>query len=129
MVSDCLEVSVFCICSAVLAVLLKQYSHEQSLMVSLLACTGVLMGFMIFMNPLVSEIREIFTQAGISESYISLVFKASAVCFVTRITCEVCRDSGENAIASAAEIWGRGAVTFMSIPLARALLEKVSGML
>ncbi|MDE6848134.1 MAG: stage III sporulation AC/AD family protein, partial [Ruminococcus sp.] len=58
--------------------------------------------------------------------YISLIFKAAAVCFITQITCEICRDSGENAIASAAEMWGRGAVTFMSLPVLKALLERIN---
>lgn len=81
---------------------------------------------MLFIEPLVSEVHDIFSDAGISDSYISLVFKAAAVCFITQITCEICRDSGENAIASAAEMWGRGAITFMSLPVLKALLERIN---
>ncbi len=81
---------------------------------------------MLFLSPIVTEIRDIFTQAGISGDYISLIMKAAAVCFITQITCEICRDSGEMAIASAAELWGRGALTFMSLPIVKALLERIN---
>lgn len=126
MVENCFSVAVFCVCSAILAVLLRQHCHEQSLMVALGACTAVAGAFMAFLAPLVSEMQNIFSEAGISDSYISLIFKAAAVCFITQITCEICRDSGENAIASVAEMWGRGAVTFMSLPVLKALLERIN---
>lgn len=126
MVENCFSVAVFCVCSAIFAVLLRQHCQEQSLIIALAACVAVIGGFMLFLTPLVSDIRDIFSQAGISDSYISLIFKAVAVCFITQITCEICRDSGENAIASAAEMWGRGAVTFMSLPVLKALLEKIN---
>lgn len=126
MVENCFSVAVFCVCSAVLAVLLRQHCNEQSMMVALATCTGVMVGLMIFVEPLISEVSDIFSQAGISDSYISLIFKASAICFITQITCEICRDSGENAIASVAEMWGRGAVTFMSMPILKALIEKIN---
>lgn len=129
MVENSLTVSVFCICSAILAVLLRQYSREQSMLTALAACVGVMSGFMLFVQPVISEVREIFSAAGISDSYMSLVFKAAAICFMTQITCDICADSGETAIASAAELWGRGALAFMSLPLIRSLLERISELL
>ncbi len=96
------------------------------MMTALAACAAVMVGLMLFIEPLISEISDVFSQAGISDSYISLIFKAAAVCFITQITCEICRDSGENAIASVAEMWGRVAVTFMSMPILKALIEKIN---
>lgn len=98
-------------------------------MISLAACTVVLGAFIIMINPVIQQVESLFTQAGISSSYISLIFKAAAICFITQITCEICRDSGENAIASAAELWGRGAVTIMSVPVIEALVEMITDFL
>lgn len=129
MVDNCLTTSVFCVCSAIMAVLLRQHCREQSLMTAIAACTAVLVGFLGFVSPMIEDIRDIFITAGISESYLTLIFKATAICLMTRITCELCLDCGESAIASAAEIWGRGAVTFISLPLVSALLEQIKEIL
>ena len=94
-------------------------------MLSLGTCIIVLGGVIAFIYPIIDDIREIFEESGISNAYISLIFKATAVCFITQITCEICRDSGELAIASAQEIWGRAAITFISLPVLKALLELV----
>jgi len=129
MVENCYSVAVFCICSALLAVMLRQYNRENAMLAALAACVGVLFGAMTLAAPVLAEIADIFGQAGISDSYISLIFKAAAICFITQITADICRDSGESAIASAAELWGRGAVTFLSLPLVRVLLELINEML
>ena len=127
MVDRSIATAVFCVCAAILAVLLRQHCREQSMMIALAACTAVIGGFIAIFSPVVTEISSIFSNAGISDSYLSLIFKATAICMITQITCEICRDSGESAIASAAEIWGRGAVTFISLPLGKALLEQING--
>ncbi|MDE6788965.1 MAG: stage III sporulation AC/AD family protein [Ruminococcus sp.] len=127
MVDRSIATAVFCVCAAILAVLLRQHCREQSMMIALAACTAVIGGFIAIFSPVVTEISSIFSNAGISDSYLSLIFKATAICMITQITCEICRDSGESAIASAAEIWGRGAVTFISLPLVKALLEQING--
>lgn len=129
MVDRSITTAGFCVCSAILAVILRQHCREQSLMLALAACTAVIGGFMSFFSPMITEISDIFTQAGISDAYLSLIFKATAICIITQITCELCRDSGETAIASVAEIWGRGAVTFISLPLIKALLEQINEIL
>ena len=123
--NDCFSVAVFSVAASLIAVLLKRYACEQSLLVSLGACIGIMAAFMLYLSPMIGEIKDIFTDAGISDSYVSIVFKAAAVCFITQLTCSVCRDSGESAIASAAELWGRGAVAFMSLPVLRELLDRI----
>lgn len=129
MVDRTLATAIFCVCAALLAVLLRQHCREQSMLLAIAACGAVIGGAFAYASPLISDIRDIFDSAGISESYIALIFKAAAVCLITQITCELCRDCGESAIASAAEIWGRGAVAYLTIPLVRTLIGQISGFL
>ena len=129
MVESCFTVAVFCIISAIIAVLLRQYSREQSLMAALAASCAVGGSCVMMLSSFIGEISDIFTAAGVSDTYISLIFKAAAVCFISQLTSDICRDSGESAIASAAELWGRAAVTFMSLPVLRALLETITEMI
>ncbi|MBQ9898882.1 MAG: stage III sporulation AC/AD family protein [Ruminococcus sp.] len=126
MVESCFTVAVFCVVSAIIAVLLRQYSREQSLMAALAASCAVGGACIVLLSTFIGELGDMFTAAGVSDAYISLIFKAAAVCFITQLTCDICRDSGETAIASAAEMWGRAAVTFMSLPVLSALLEKIT---
>lgn len=119
----------FCLCSAILAVVLRQHCREQSMLLSIAACTIVMGSFAAFAAPIMNELRDIFITAGVSDSYLSLIFKGAAICIITRITTGLCRDSGETAIADAAELWGKGAVTLLSLPLVKAVLEQITGLM
>ncbi len=126
MVENCFSVSIFSICAVIFALLLRRYCREQSLLISLAACVVILGAFISAAASVIADIQDIFLSSGISQSYITLIFKASAICFITQITCDICRDSGETAIASAAELWGRGAVTVIAFPVVKALLEMIN---
>ncbi|MDE6775520.1 MAG: stage III sporulation AC/AD family protein [Ruminococcus sp.] len=126
MIDRCIATAAFCLCSAILAVLLRQHCREQSMLLAIAVCSGVMVGFMGFAAPIMTDIRDIFADAGVSDSYMTLIFKATAISLITHITCELCADSGESAIASAAELWGRGAVIFISIPLIKSFVEQIS---
>ena len=129
MVENAFATAVFCVASAILAVLLRQHVREQSLFISLAACVVVTGGLFAILAPVLGDIRGLFLDSGLPESYISLVFKATAICLITQITSDLCKDSGETAIASAAEMWGRGAVTFVSLPLIKALISRIGEIL
>lgn len=122
MVGNCFTVGVFCVGGALLSLILRQYCSEHSLLLSLAVCSVIFTGAVIMLEYPLSEIRDIFLTAGISESYISSMFKALAICCITHISGELCRDSGESAMGAAAELWGRAAVVVISLPIVRGFI-------
>jgi stage III sporulation protein AD len=125
MVDSCFSVGAFCLAGTLISIILKQYCAEYSTAVTAAVCAGVMALFVLMSGSAIAEIRDIFEMAGIAESYISIVFKTLAICVITHITAELCRDSGEGAIASAAELWGRGAVAVLGLPVFRAFLQLI----
>ncbi len=95
------------------------------MVVTIAVCVGVMTFFVLLFDDAIAEIRDIFDMAGIAESYISIIFKTLAICCITHITAELCRDSGEGAIASSAELWGRGAVLVLGFPVFKAFLQLI----
>ena len=125
MVDSCFSVGAFCLVGALISVILKQYCSEHSMAVTIAVCVGVMTFFVLLFDDAIDEIRDIFEMAGIAESYISIIFKTLAICCITNITAELCRDSGEGAIASAAELWGRGAMLVLGLPVFKAFLQLI----
>ena len=129
MVNESLATAAFSVCAALIAVLLRQYAREQSMLAALGACAVIMGGFMRYAAPMLEELREIFAVSGVPDSCIAIVFKAGAVSFITQISGGICRDSGESAIGAAAELWGRGAIIFMTLPVLRVLLDRINEIL
>ncbi len=129
MVENCFQVAVFCICAAVVAVLLRQYCREQSLLLTIFVSCAVIVGAAEMLGSVISELGELFAAAGLDEGYTALIFKSAAICIVTDITRNICIDSGESAMAAAAVLWGKMALTYMSMPLLRTVVDMIKEVL
>ena len=67
--------------------------------------------------------------AGLSPAVLSPVIKTVGIAILTRVTAEVCRDAGEGGIAAFAETAGAAMALSVAVPLLRAVLETVTGLL
>ncbi len=129
MTGDTLSAAALCIVGAVTAVVLRQYCREQALFSSIAVC--VILGgcLFAFISPVIKEIEVLFERTTLDRSYFSLMIKAVGICYITGIAGDICRDCGENALATAAEIWGRIALLVLTLPMIESLLSVITGVL
>ena len=112
--------------SAVLCIIVRQYKPEMALGISI-ACGVLIMGAVI--APSVELISQLTGAAGLDGGYSRTLFKALAVCYITQLGSDCCRDAGESAIAGKIELAGKAAVVVISLPVFSALAEIVTGLL
>lgn len=115
--------------AAAAAVLLRRLGGEFGMLVSLAASAVILYAVVTSVYPLIDLVRELSEEAGTDAEYIGILMKALAVCIITRLASECCRDSGEGAIAAKIEFAGKAAVLLTAIPLFRSILEIVKGLI
>ena len=116
------------ITAAAAAALLRRLNGEFALFVSLAASLVILYSVVTSVQPLIGLVNELSEQAGTETAYIAILMKALAVCIITRLASECCRDSGEGAIASKIEFAGKTAILLVAVPLFRAILDIVKGL-
>lgn len=115
--------------SAVLCVIVRQMRPELALGVSI-ACGVIVMGAVISMlAPSVELISQLTDSAGLDGGYSRTLFKALAVCYISQLGSDCCRDAGESAIASKIELAGKAAVVVISLPVFSSLAEMVTELL
>ncbi len=61
--------------------------------------------------------------------YLPLMLKAVGISLVTSTSADICRDSGENAIASKVELLGKCEILALSLPLLTAMAELITEVL
>ena len=103
------------ILAAILAVMLKKYNPEYSILISLGA--GALLLWMILskISPAISQIRELISAAGISGEYGVILLKTLGVCFLTQLSADSCRDAGEGALAAKVELAGKLFIVILAL--------------
>lgn len=117
------------IISAVLCVILRKHSPDAALGVSIACGVIVLFAVMKMLAPSVEALSALADSAGISGDFAAVMLKALAVCYITQLSADACRDAGESAIASKLELAGRAAIVLITLPVFTALAEEVTKLL
>ena len=112
--------------SAVLCVIVRQYKPEMALGVSIACGILVMCSVLSMLAPAVELISRLTGSAGLDGGYSRTLFKALAVCYITQLGSDCCRDAGESAIAGKGELAGKAAVVVISLPVFTSLAEMVT---
>ncbi len=105
------------ITAAALSALVKRYNGEFSLFISLGASIIIMVTVLLAVYPLIDLIEELTEMIGTDAEYAAILMKALAVCYITQLASDCCRDGGETAIAGKVEFGGKIAILLISVPL------------
>lgn len=112
--------------AAVLAMVVKQYKPEYALFISIAAGVMIFISVIAVIDPLVSYIEELTEKAGLEGVYAEVLIKALAICYITQLACDCCKDAGENAIAGKLQIAGKIAILLIALPMFKSLTDIVT---
>ena len=117
------------VAAALCAVVVKQHAREVGAVLALAAgalLLGAALGAIEEVRALVDELGGLI---GLSPAVLAPVLKTVGIAILTRIAAELCRDAGEGGIAAAAETAGAAAAVLTALPLLRAVLSTITGLL
>ena len=112
-----------------LCVIVRQYKPEMALGISTACGILILTAVITMLAPSVSAIAELTEAAGLDEGYAAILLKALAVCYITQLAADCCRDAGESAIAGKIELAGKSAIVVISLPVFASLAELVTNLI
>ena len=115
-----------CVVSAAVAVLLKGYNSEYSLLISLVSGTAILLMLISDVIEKLYEVRNAVSAFTASSLFI-VALKSLGICVITGFIADSCRQAGQISLASKAELAGRCAIFVLSVPMLLSLLETAYG--
>lgn len=110
------------IAAAAIATVLRQYNKEYGLYISLAASIIILSTVLNSLSPIFDLVDELAVISSTDSEYISILVKALAICYITQLASDSCKDCGESAIASRIDFAGKILLLLITIPLFEALL-------
>ncbi len=120
---DIVKIASICIISTVICRLFDKNSHEYALYIKITTAVIVLPFMFIYISPLIESIRSIFERSQADTDYLKILFKATGICYISQFASDICKDSGENLLASQAELAGRVGLMVSAIPLFEQAVE------
>ena len=107
---------------AVLAFIFKELKKEYAAVI--LIAGGILISVWSLAQilPVINYLRELTGSSGIAE-YFNIILKVLAVSFLVQIGADICRDLGEESIASKVEFAGKAVILALALPVLRSVIS------
>lgn len=115
--------------SVIIIIIIKQYKPEFALYVSIIA--GAIIIFMTLdkLEGVISLLKSISDKAGVSSKFLGLLLKITGIAFLSEFAINICKDSGDTAIANKVEVGSKIVIISMSIPIISNLLDVIMKLL
>ena len=126
---DIVTIAGVVVVAAFLAVILRQQRPEQALAVSLAAGLGILALVVSKALPVIDTLRELLESAALPVEYGAILFKALGICLLTQLAADACRDAGEAALASKAELAGKLLLLTLALPLFEKIAQTAASLI
>ena len=76
-------------------------------------------------SDILSVVSDVFSRSGYANSYFPVLLKILAIAYLTDLISQVCRDAGENGIASKTEMAGKIFILYVSLPVFTSILSMI----
>lgn len=125
MIIKCIGIS---ICVLFCSLLLKNYNRTFAVIVSVAGSSILFLLVSHQLSEIISKISQISSSIHSTAPYIKLMLKVLGITLVTQFVGDVCRDNGENALASMTEAVAKILVVSIVLPLFETIISIVSGL-
>lgn len=116
------------VCVLILSVLIKERNKSISVFLSFSGIVLLLITGIDYLKEISEKLSDITSGIPTTAGYLKITVKALLITVVTQIVSDICRDNGENALASSAEIVSKCVVVIMVFPLFETVLSIVNGL-
>lgn len=115
--------------SLILIVFIRDTKKEFSLLLSIAVGVIVFLSVTKEFYSVIQSISELVSQSGEISTYTNLMLKLLGISLLGQFVIDLCRDNGENAIATQAELATKIVIISMTLPLIEAVINIVTGLL
>lgn len=111
---------------AILSLLIRNYKPELAVAVPILT-TALIIGMCVpYLDAVLAMFEDIANRAGINSTHLEIVLKITGVAYLCQFAADICKDSGEGAIAAKIELGGKIIIMTLSMPIVYSLLSLVN---
>lgn len=120
-----LQITAIGLITTLLVIIVKQQRPDIAMMISLAAGSVIFILLLGNIKTIVSSVESMAQKANLDSIYITTVLKVIGITYITEFGSQICKDSGEGAIASKIELGGKILIMVLALPILTALLEAV----
>lgn len=117
------------IVASLVCLLLKRSNPEMAVPLSAIVCVGAVILSADMLRPLAELLARAEQMGGISAVLFYPVMKSVGIGICTRVAADLCRDSGQGAMAGCVELAGTICALYTALPLMETMLDTLEALM
>ena len=127
--TDIIKIVAWGILGTFLALVLKENKPYMALCIGLLTGAGICLLFIPHLSALVSFVKQLYASVGGEDSYFQALMKVTGISILSKIASDVCKDAGQQAVASTVTMAGRILCVCLCLPQVSAIFTLLTGLI
>lgn len=126
---DIFRIAAIGISGVLISAIVKGYKPEFA---TYIVITTVMVIFIMVIYKLTAVFEflgAIYDQISYGKNFFPIILKVLAVAYIADFTAQICRDSGETAIAGKVELAGKVMIFYLALPVMMAVMDLINKML
>ena len=120
---DIIQVGLLGITAVFLALFIKNYKSEYSILISIVACICIFIFLIGKLELVLSYINSVVELIPVDGRYLAMILKMIGITYVAEFATDICRESGYQAIAGQIEIFAKLSILLISMPVLMGFIE------
>lgn len=120
------KIIAFSIVSVIFIMILKSMKRDDFAVILTVISSVVLFGLVIFrLESIISLLNDLVNKSGINKEYLVLLLKVTGITYIVELATNICKDAGNNSIASKVEMLGKLSIVILTIPILTAVISTI----
>lgn len=122
---EIIKIVAFAFLSLFIVMIFKDRRNDLAVQVSIVAGVIIFIFMLTKITVVLEFIQKLAADANIDAVYLTTVFKILGIAYLATFSSEICRDAGENSLASKVEFSGKILILVLAIPILMAVLQSI----
>jgi stage III sporulation protein AD len=122
---EIIKVVAFAFIALFIVLFFKDKRSDLAVQVSIVAGVLIFLFMLTKITAVLQFIQELAVKANIDFIYLNTVIKILGIAYLASFCSEICRDAGENSLASKVEFSGKILILVLAIPILMAVLQSI----
>lgn len=123
-----IKIAGIAVAALIFSVFLRRSNKTVSLLLVLFACAAVFFESLSYLGGIMDSLGRMSRGMGEAASYLKIMFKVLGIALLAQTVADLCRDSGESALAGQTETAAKILIVVMILPLLSAVTEVITGL-
>jgi stage III sporulation protein AD len=126
---DIFQIAAIGLCGVVISSMVKSYKPEFATYVIIATVMVIFIMVVVKLTVVFDFLSEIYNQISYGKNFFPIILKVLAVAYIADFAAQICRDSGETAIAGKVELAGKVMIFYLAIPVMMSVMDLINKML